>query len=139
MAMICCNNVSKHFTQIYVVWYFRGGWKLSNLVKMGNFGHFGYTQICQTNNMNQGKMLKNVIGAYHGHVRNRLEKKMSAKMAEFPLYFSWISYIKEKMVAESRFWSNDPNFGFFLLRVHAVNELEGPIDDSIKKCIWAPP
>ena len=43
------------------------------------------------------------------------------------------------MVAESRFWPNNPNFGFFLLRVHAVNELGGPIDDSIKKGTWVPP
>ena len=37
------------------------------------------------------------------------------------------------MMRVSRFLPNYPNFEFFLLRIHDVNELEGPIDDSKKK------
>ena len=43
------------------------------------------------------------------------------------------------MMRVSRFSSDYPNFEFFLLRIHLVNELEGPIDDSEKKSNWAPP
>ena len=43
------------------------------------------------------------------------------------------------MMRVSRFSSDYPNFEFFLLRIHLVNELEGPIDDFEKKSIWAPP
>ena len=43
------------------------------------------------------------------------------------------------MMRVSRFSSDYPHFEFFLLRIHAVNELEGLIDDSEKKAIWAPP
>ena len=43
------------------------------------------------------------------------------------------------MMRVGRFSSDNPNFEFFLLRIHLVNELEGPIDDSKKKSIWTPP
>ena len=39
----------------------------------------------------------------------------------------------------SRLSPDYPNFEFFLLRIHAVNELEGSRDDSEKKSVWAPP
>ena len=39
----------------------------------------------------------------------------------------------------SRFTPDYPTLEFFLLRIHLVNELEGPIDNSEKKSIWDPP
>ena len=46
---------------------------------------------------------------------------------------------KKKLCQKTDFGQITPHFVFFLLRVHAINELEGPPDDhdSIKKCIWA--
>jgi len=41
-----------------------------------------------------------------------------------------------KIVPESRFWKDDQNIGFLILR-NGVNE-KMPPDDSSKKCSWNP-
>ena len=75
MIMIYCNDDSKLFTHIQVVWHFWRGSFWSKMLKMDFSDHFDPPPSNMANNMNMGKMLWIVIVVYHDHDRKTIRVK----------------------------------------------------------------